>query len=166
MITTTTALLLSIVTCAHALHRPPPPAEPVFPAFQGDSSNAVIARPLAIKSFEDFGTRYWRAQYEVVAWAARSARPQEPQRVVLEWSCDAKPDGEDPCGALVDRVLPGFEGHGRTDVAFVQLELRYRHASTFDGVDLFYAARDGSMRLNTPPPIFFGGAPEGAHRKG
>ena len=125
----------------------------------GESPYAAVARPIGIKFFEDYGIRYWRAQYELLAGPGA---PSPGERIVLEWSCDAAPDGVDFCGALRDRVLPGFESHGRTDSSYVQLELRYQSYSSFDGAKVFYAARDGSMRLVEPLAARDPGPVEGA----
>lgn len=140
----TTTLLLALTACM-PVHEP---NLPPTPSFVGGDETAVLARPISIKAFEEFGVRYWRARYAIVAWNTSNREQPDPQQTVVEWSCDAAPDnGDDVCGALVDRVLPGFGANGRADATLVQLELRYKNASTFDGVELFYAARDGSFRL-------------------
>jgi hypothetical protein len=123
-----------------------PRCGPVYPSLVGDSPYAALATPISLRAFDDNGSRYWRGQYELI---------DRSDRVVIEWSCDARQDGrDDTCGALVDRALPGFDAHGRPDQRYVQLELRYQSRSVFDGVLLFDGSRDGSMPLADPPPVF------------
>src|SRR5262249_332019 len=118
------------------------PQMPQLPAFVGTSPNAVIATPVRVKYFEDFGTRYWRAEYEI---RARRTGPAD-EHIVLEWTCDARGDSDnDACGSKVERVLPGFNASGRADSRFVQLELAYFDRSGFDGVQLYSASLDGSQ---------------------
>src|SRR5687767_15161772 len=99
----TLALLVFAASEANACMKPNiEPAQPVFPSFVGGSPNAVIARPLKLKYFEDFGSRYWRAQYEVVAWNDGLEIYRMPQKIVVEWSCDQTDVWRaDPCGDLV-----------------------------------------------------------------